>query len=42
MDRSTGDDEKVLAVGFGEATIAFGNIGGDGESGSVQLVNQKP
>ena len=41
LDRATSDDEEVLAVGFGEATVALGNIGGDGKGCAVQLVNQK-
>ena len=41
MDGTTRDDEKVLAIGFGESSVAFGDICRDGESGTVELVNQE-
>ncbi len=40
--RPASDDEEVPPVGFGEAAIAFGEIGGDREGSTIQLVGQEP
>lgn len=39
VNRASCDNEKILAVGFGELAIALGNVGGDGKGCTVQLVN---
>lgn len=38
---SRGQYEEVLTVGFREASIAFGNIGRDGDCGAVELIDEK-
>jgi len=35
------DAEEVLPVGLGKPAVPLGNIGGDGQSGTVELVGQK-
>jgi len=32
----------VSSIGFGEPAVSFGNVGGDGERGTVGLVDEKP
>ncbi len=39
LDRAAGDAEEVSAVGFGEATGASGDVGGDREGGAVELID---
>ncbi len=41
LNRSASNDEEVLAIGFGESAIALGDVGGDREGGTVELVDQK-
>ena len=41
LDGTTRDDEKVLAIGFGESSVAFGDIRGDRQCGSVELVDKE-
>jgi len=41
LHRAPRDAEKVSAVGFGEATVSFGDVGGDREGGPVELISQK-
>lgn len=41
LERAAGDGEEVAAVGFGKATVPLGEIGADGERGSVELVGKK-
>jgi len=41
LNATTGDAEKVAAIGFGEAAIAFGDVGSDGKGGAVQLIDEK-
>jgi len=35
------DAEEVLPVGLGKPAVPFGNIGGDGQSGAVNLIGQE-
>ena len=41
LQRTTRDAEEVLAVRYGEAAVAFGDVGGDREGSAVQLVGKK-
>ena len=41
LDRAAGDAEEVFSVGFREAAVAFGDVGGDGEGGAVELVGEE-
>lgn len=41
LGRSAGDDEKIGAVAFGEAPVAFGKVCGDRERSAIQLIDQK-
>jgi hypothetical protein len=41
LDRAARDREEVFAVGRGEAAVALGEIGGDRESGAVELVGEE-
>ncbi len=36
-----GDAEKALAVGLREAAVSFGDVGGDEDGGSVELVGEE-
>ena len=40
LDRAAGDAEEVSAVGCGEATVAFGDVGGDRVGGAVELIDE--
>ena len=39
-DGPAGDAEEVLPITLGEAAIPFGEVGGDGEGRTIQLVTQ--
>ena len=41
LHAAAGDAEEVLPVGLGEAAVAFGDVGGDGQGGPVELVGQE-
>ena len=41
LQRSTRDAEEVPAVGYGEAAVAFGDVGGDREGGAVELIGKE-
>ena len=41
LSRTAGNDEEALSIRLGEAAVAFGEIGGDGEGGAVELINQE-
>ena len=38
---ASGDHEKILSTRDGEASIAFGDVGRDGNGIAVQLIRQK-
>ena len=42
LNRTAGDAEEVLAVGFCEATVAFRDVGGDGDRRTIQLICEEP
>ena len=35
------DAEEVLSIWLGEPPVAFGDVGGDGERGAVELVGEE-
>ena len=39
--RTACDAEEVASVAFGEAAIPFRDVGGNGQCGSVELINQE-
>ncbi len=41
LHTTTGDAEEILPVGFGESAVAFGNVGGDRQRETVELVGQE-
>ena len=41
LNRAAGDNEEVLAVGFGKTTVALGDVSRDGQSNAVEFVNEK-
>jgi hypothetical protein len=41
LHRTSRDAEEVAAVGLGEAPVAFRGVGGDGESGTIQLIGEE-
>ena len=41
LDRTAGDAEEVFAVGFCEATVAFGDVGRNGQGCAVELVGKE-
>jgi hypothetical protein len=41
LDRTAGDAEEVLPVGFGEPAVAFRNVRGNRQRRPVELVDQK-
>ena len=41
VDGAAGDAEEVFAVGLCEAAVAFGDVGGDGRGGAVELVSEE-
>lgn len=41
LDGAAGNAEEVFAVGFCEATVAFGDVGGDGERCTIELVSEE-
>ena len=38
LDRTAGNAEEVFAIGLCEATVAFGDVGGDGDRRTIQLI----
>ena len=42
LNRTAGDAEEVLAVGFCEATVAFRDVGGDRDRRTIQLICEEP
>ena len=41
LNRAARDAKEIPPVGGGEPAIALGNIGGDGERGTIQLASEK-
>jgi hypothetical protein len=41
LNRAPGNNEKMLAIGLREATVAFGNVGWNGKGCPVQLINKE-
>ena len=41
LDRAPGDAKEVFAIGNGEPPVALGDVGGDGERRSVELIDQE-
>ena len=41
LDRASRNPKEVPSIGFGEPAVSFGNVGGDGERGTVELVDEK-
>ncbi len=41
LDGAAGDAEEVFAVGFREATVSLGDVGGDGQGCAVELVGEE-
>ena len=41
LDRTTGDAKEVLAVGSRESAVALGDVRGNRQCGSVELVDEK-
>ena len=39
LGRGPGNDEKVCPIGFGETPLAFGEVGGDRDGGTVELID---
>ncbi len=39
--RATRNPEEVLPIRFGESPVAFGDVRGDGERGTIQLIDEK-
>ena len=41
MSGAAGNAETIAAIGRGEPAVAFGDVGGNGGRGAVELVNEK-
>jgi hypothetical protein len=41
LHRSTGDAEEILAIPDREASVAFGDVGGNRQGRSIQLVDEE-
>jgi len=42
MDRTSGDGEEVLAIGFGEVAVAFGDVGRNGREARLCWSTRNP
>jgi hypothetical protein len=41
LNRAASDGEEIPAIRVGKASIPLGKVGGDGQSGAVQLIGEK-
>jgi len=42
LGRGARDAKEVFAVGLGEPAVAFGQVGGNGKGGTIELVGASP